>query len=89
MGDVAEIAGAELHELAAALASFPSNGKPPASEATDMLVLLNFIERREVQKPCRNCGTPLLDYSFFRITGAGRYFLAAMTATQQDPSNAR
>lgn len=73
------ISNEELRELADALANFPSNGKPPLGDTTTMLVLLNFIERREVEKPCRTCGNPQLDYSYFRITGAGRYFLAAAT----------
>lgn len=82
MGD---IPAHEIQALADALANFPSNGKPQESDTMMTLILAGLVERQEVKKPCRNCGQPLLDYSFMRITAAGRYFLAAAALAPGEP----
>lgn len=51
----------EIDALADALRKFPANGKPEAGYTTNALILTNLIERKEVHKPCRSCGTPKLD----------------------------
>jgi hypothetical protein len=64
-----------IAELAGALANFPSNGKPPMDDLHWELVLLGFVTEHEVKKPCRNCGTALTDYRYFKPTVGGRVFL--------------
>jgi hypothetical protein len=75
-----------LERMLAVLRAFPDDGKPEKSASQEVIVDLisyNLIERREVQKACQCCGTPRLDYSFFRITPAGRLILA-MDAKRQE-----
>lgn len=74
-------------ELAAALANFPSDGKPPADDLHFELILLGFIQEHEVKKPCRNCGASLTDYRFLKLTAGGRMFLAAALGTADAPTS--
>lgn len=76
MGQDKGIPSADLSLMLDGLRNFPSNAKPEDSEATFLLIAYGLIERQEVKKPCRTCGTSLLDYSYFRITAAGRCVLA-------------
>lgn len=68
-----------VQSLLAVLTNFPSDGKLRniSQDTIFDLLLAGFIERVEVKKPCKNCGTPLLDYDYFRITGGGKLFMAA------------
>lgn len=66
-----------IARLTSALLNFPANGKPALDDNNWDLVLVGFIAEHEVTKPCRNCGQTLTDYRFFKITQAGRLFLAA------------
>jgi hypothetical protein len=67
-----------------ALAAIPANGKPPRGMMTEegviieWLIALGFIEEHEQTKPCRDCGTPRPDYSYVKVSPAGRYYMAAM-----------
>lgn len=72
MSDLNQLAVAML----AALREFPDNGKPPNNEITTCLVVAGFIERREITKPCRECGTARPDYSYCKITDGGKLFMA-------------
>ncbi len=63
------------------LGTFPADGQL-RSDLFDPLTVTeaiscSLIERVVIEKPCKTCGTRRHDYSFFRITAAGRYFLAA------------
>lgn len=68
----------------AALLSFPDNGKPPEGFGTEegmvTLAMLEYglLKRHDQTKPCRECGTPRPDYSYMKITPAGRLFMGAM-----------
>jgi hypothetical protein len=66
-----------LYEI---LRDFPSDGQLRKLDQDTIATLLiaGFIERREVEKPCRTCGKPQFDYAYFRITGGGRLFMAAV-----------
>lgn len=60
-----------------ALRDFPADGRPDGTadpETMTWLILNGYIELHEQMKACSCCGTPKLDYSFFRITNAGRLF---------------
>jgi len=67
-----------LYEI---LKNFPPDGQlrhPFDQDHVMMLHIAGFIERREVEKSCRTCGKPQFDYAYWRITGGGRLFMAAM-----------
>jgi hypothetical protein len=83
LAEVAEGIGLPPHRLSALaylLANFPSDGKPRDREAQIDALLLGFIEKREITKPCASCGTARPDYSYFKITPAGKLFSAAVEA---------
>jgi hypothetical protein len=68
------------------LRDFPSDGQLRTDEQRDLgteLIAAGLIERREIHKACRTCGTPRFDHGWFHITAAGRLFMAAMEARTQ------
>lgn len=78
-----------VEALRAALENFPSNGKPPMDDLHFELVILGFIAEHEIKKPCRNCGTSLTDYRYFKLTKGGRVFLATAQAIEARSGEAR
>jgi hypothetical protein len=42
------------------------------------LILNNLVTREEVNKPCRTCGKPQHDYSWWKVLPAGRLLVAAL-----------
>ena len=46
-----------------------------------LAIAYNLIQSEEVKKPCKCCGAPRHDYSYFKITGAGRLLIAALEST--------
>lgn len=64
--------------VAELLFNFPADGKLPETEAATDAFVSGLVTEYTVKKPCRNCGTPLTDYSYCRITQAGRFFMQAM-----------
>jgi hypothetical protein len=80
-GAIAETVGItsdRLSGIAHLLAHFPANGKPQDRDAAIDAVLLGFIERHEVTKPCRECGTARPDYSYHKVTASGKLFSATI-----------
>ena len=73
----------ELSErLYSALTNFPKDGQFRSDEQRQIapdLILANFIERVEITKACKCCGTEKPDYSYFKITPGGRLFMRAMS----------
>ena len=63
--------------VAELLFNFPADGKLPETEAATDAFVSGLVQEQRVSKPCRNCGTPLTDYSYCRITQAGRFFMQA------------
>lgn len=54
------------------------------------LIMHKLVENCEVKKPCRTCGTPRTDYRYYRITGAGKLFMAAFEqANAEQPPETR
>lgn len=70
-----------VEQLLTALVNFPPNGKPVLDGVYWDLVLLGYIAEHEVKKPCKNCGTSLTDYRYFKITQGGRMFMQAAQGT--------
>lgn len=64
----------EMHE---ALRNFPANGRPGWTQHDTGIALIvrGYIQTVEVNKACKCCGIERLDYTYFRITAAGRQFL--------------
>lgn len=91
MSEADNIAGmtrAQIDAVVHLLANFPADGKPQDRDAAIDATLLGFIERRDITKPCRECGTLRHDYSFSRVTAAGRLFLHfASQPTSTVPTN--
>jgi hypothetical protein len=57
-----------------------AGGARPDDQPRDLMVEAigsNLIRREEQEKPCRTCGKPRHDFSFWRITAAGRLLIAA------------
>jgi hypothetical protein len=76
---------ADVNELALrlypVLRDFPADGQLQRMDDRDTffdLAMSGLVERQEVQKECKTCGTPKYDYAYWRITPAGRLFMAAM-----------
>lgn len=46
------------------------------------LKCLGYVEERTIMKPCKACGTSLRDYSYDKITAAGREVLNAAIAIE-------
>jgi hypothetical protein len=78
-----------LQRLAAVLKSIRPDGRVFEPEdrggITDAL-LSGLIESREQMKACKTCGTPRVDYRYWRVTEAGRLFLAALVRAAQKPA---
>lgn len=70
-------------ECAAALADFLANGRATDARFTEderiayALIGANLIRREEVEKRCSCCGKPKLDYSYWKVTAAGRMLVDA------------
>lgn len=68
--------------LYAALKQFPDDGQLQNSaidaDTRADLILIGLVERQEVQKACKTCGTPRFDYAFYRMTPAGHLFVWVM-----------
>lgn len=79
---VAGIPDAAIAAMVDALDNFPANAAPPDNEATTLLILAGFLERREITKACSSCGAARHDYSYMRITEGGKLFHAAARAAQ-------
>jgi hypothetical protein len=77
MGDLTK---ADVDSILDLLRNFPADGQVERDgsrkDAGMNAVLLGFIERREVKKPCPTCGHEKFDYGYFAITPAGRALLA-------------
>lgn len=76
------------------LSNFPADGKVDRVAHRDIgmeAVVAGLIEHREIKKPCPTCGTDRHDHGFFRITTAGRYFLAGAlrfpAASERSPAH--
>jgi hypothetical protein len=67
------------------LRDFPADGQLRSLDQNTLtdLLLAGFIERREVKKPCKTCGTERYDYAYFHITGGGRLFMALAARAAQ------
>jgi hypothetical protein len=64
------------------LRDFPADGQLQRMDDQALytdIILSGLVQREEVQKPCKCCGTPKFDYAYFRITPAGRLFMTAMS----------
>jgi hypothetical protein len=68
----------QLQEMADVLINWPADGKPEQSVARNRLFISGLIVETDVKKHCKSCGAPQVDYSYCRITEAGKMFLAAM-----------
>lgn len=69
----------------AVLSEFPSDGQLRSDaqrEIAPQLIGAGYIERVEITKACKCCGTPKFDYSYFKITTGGRLFMAAMARSR-------
>lgn len=63
------------------LRDWPVDGRPDRTadpHDITLLMMAGFVERVEQTKPCKTCGTPRFDYAYFRVTGGGQLFVAAM-----------
>lgn len=64
------------------LLNFPDDGQLQRHvddlDAALQLHLAGFVARREITKRCKCCGTEKFDHAYWRITGGGRLFMAAM-----------
>jgi len=69
-----------LADIIAFLRDFPSNGKPADTDAYWGARVAGLIEEKEITKPCKNCGTPLTDYRYWKISAAGKVLLQALDA---------
>lgn len=78
------ISRAQIDAVIDLLANFPADGKPQDREAMTDAILLGFIERKDIQKNCRECGTLLHDYSYCRVTAAGK---AVLHFARKEPSH--
>ena len=67
----------EIDRLASKLEAWPANGKPAFDDDVVTLKAYGLIEEIEQKAPCRTCGTPRVDYTYMKITPAGRLFLLA------------
>ena len=72
------LSDAELQRFAQRLHNWPPNGKPEMDDDVFTLKALGLIEEIDITKPCALCGTSRRDYSFMKVTLAGRIFLRAM-----------
>lgn len=68
----------DLQALYDKLKSWPANGKPEYDDNVLIAHSLGYVENVEVKKHCPSCGAPKYDYSYMKITPAGRFFMAAM-----------
>ena len=68
----------QLQAMADVLINWPADGKPEPSKARSALFISGLIVETDVKKYCKSCGSPQVDYSYCRITEAGKMFLAAM-----------
>ena len=59
--------------------------KPEDQDAAVMMEAVgsSLIMREEQQKPCPTCGKPKHDFSYWRVTAAGRLLVAALTESLQ------
>lgn len=61
--------------------SWPDDARPDRLDGSAITLAwaeaVGLVERCEIQKPCASCGTPRIDYTFWRITAAGQACLAA------------
>jgi hypothetical protein len=80
-----------VERLREALRDFPADGQLRALDRDTMtdLILAGFIERIEVEKPCKTCGKPKFDYGYFRITGGGKLFMEAVSLTRRAETRSR
>lgn len=59
------------------LKTFPDDGRLPMSTVEEHIAVESgFIERRNVKRPCKTCGTERPDFTYYSITNAGRLLLA-------------
>lgn len=50
------------------------------------LIGASLISHEEQHKHCPTCGTPRLDFSYWRITAAGRMLVEARASNQENPA---
>ena len=84
---MANISSEKLAAMADVLTNWPANGKPEQSGAVTSLFISGLIVETDVQKHCKLCGKPQIDYSYMRITEAGKVFLAAMLTQRSYPND--
>jgi len=64
--------------MAEALRDYPANGKPDMQiEVNQWLGEFGLIEEAQTWKSCKTCGHQSIDWRYYRITPAGRLFMAA------------
>lgn len=67
----------ETVAMAQALSNWPANGKPQDVATLQLLREFGLVEEQVQNKRCRECGTEQPDWHWWKITSAGRAFLAA------------
>ncbi len=73
-------------DCAAMLQSILSGARPEDQEQSVVMEAIgsNLLAREEHQKPCPTCGKPKHDFSYWRVTAAGRLLVKALE--EQVPS---
>ena len=66
----------EMDELVDLLTNFPANGKPQG-DMKQVAVAYGLIAPVTQNKNCPACGTTRPDYTYFKITPAGKLLLRA------------
>lgn len=75
-----------VDEIVTLLREWPDNGKPPNSVVLQWAQFFRFVEEIDVRKLCSACGTPRHDYSYMKITPAGKAFLGLANRLAEPPS---
>jgi hypothetical protein len=66
----------QIEEMIECLAAWPADGRPQNVMLRTALQALGFIEEKTQMKSCKSCGTPRPDWTYYKITPAGKILLA-------------
>lgn len=72
----ASIPDAQWAAILHLLQNFPADGKPMNQGAARDALFLGLVQIAEVNRSCPTCGHMALDYTYYRMTQAGRIVLA-------------